>query len=67
MRPQGKVEENLKMLTKTNTDKVIKYYFSNVKLSGTNQGDGVFAKYNADIDDFIKEQKILLGHLKNFK
>ena len=55
------------MLSKTNTDLVIKYYFNNVKLSGTNQGDGVFAKYSADITDFVKEQKILLGHLKNFK
>jgi hypothetical protein len=67
LRPQGKIEENLKMLSKTNTDKVIQYYFKNVSLSGTNQKDGVFAKYTADINDFVKEQKILLGHLKNFK
>lgn len=67
LRPQGKVDENLKILSKTNTDKVIKYYFHNIVLSGTNQGDGVFAKYSADINDFVKEQKILLGHLKNFK
>lgn len=26
----------------------------------------MIAKYNAEINDFVKEQKMHLGHLKNF-
>lgn len=39
---------------------------NNVNISSINQQEGVLARYNAEIGDFVKEQKSLLGHLKNF-
>ena len=53
-------------MSKTTTDIVLKYYLDNVNISSPKQQEGVIAKYNAEINDFVKEQKIILGHLKNF-
>lgn len=39
---------------------------ANVNISTINLQEGVLARYNAEISDFVKEQKNLLGHLKNF-
>jgi hypothetical protein len=55
LRPQGKVDESLKSLKRTNTDKVLAYYYKNIHISSPNQKEGVFAIYNADINDFVKE------------
>jgi hypothetical protein len=43
------------------------FYYKNIRISSPNQKEGVLNKYNQDINDFVKEQKILMGHLKNFK
>jgi len=67
LRPSGKVEDSLKNLQKTNTDRVLAYYYKNIRISSPNQKEGVLNKYTNDINDFVKEQKILMGHLKNFK
>lgn len=37
LRPQGKVEESLKYLSATNTDKVLSFYLNNVQISNVNQ------------------------------
>ena len=54
------------MLPPTNTSLVLKYYLDNVGISNINQQEGVLARYTVEINDFVKEQKVLLGHLKNF-
>jgi thiamine phosphate synthase YjbQ (UPF0047 family) len=46
---------------------VLAYYYKNIRISSPNQKEGVLSKYTNDINDFVKEQKILMGHLKNFK
>ena len=51
----------------TNTDKVFMHFQRNIKISGYNQKEGQIGKYNQDINDFVKEQKVLMNHLKNFK
>ena len=45
LRPQGKVEENLKSLPLTNTDNVLAFYYKNIRISSPNQKEGLLAKY----------------------
>jgi hypothetical protein len=66
LRPQGKVDDSLRHMSRTTTDKVLQFYLNNVGISNVQQPEGIIAKYNAEINDFVKEQKVLLGHLKNF-
>ena len=54
-------------MTKQTTDMVLKYYDSTIKISGYNISEGILAKYNGDINDFVKEQRALMDHLRNFK
>lgn len=61
------MEESLKNLQRTNTDNVLAYYYKNIRISSPHQKEGVLAKYTQDINDFVKEQKIIMGHLKHFK
>ena len=62
-----KVEDALKQIAKTNTDRVLQYFYGNIKISSPNQKEGILQKYTQDINDFVKEQKVLMGHLRNFK
>ena len=66
IRPQGKSEDSLKSLSKTNTDMIIKYYRENIHLYNPEAPDSTVSKYNNDINEFVKEQKALMTHLKNF-
>lgn len=40
---------------------------TNIKISDINLAESAVAKYNADITEFVKEQKLLMEHLKDFK
>lgn len=40
---------------------------SNIKISDINLPESTVAKYNAEITEYVKEQKILMEHLKDFK
>ena len=62
-----KVEDALKSLSKTTTDRVLQFYYNEIKISSPHQKEGILSKYTQDINDFVKEQKILMGHLKTFK
>lgn len=66
LRPQGKVEESLKYLSEANTSKMIEFFMNNVKISSIDQQEGIVARYNAEIADFVKEQKLLMDELKRF-
>lgn len=67
LRPKGKVEDDFKNMPRTTTDLVLKWYRIFVQINESRMDDSTIAKYNNDINEFIKEQKILMDHLKNFK
>ena len=67
LRPKGKVEDSFKNMGKTNTDMVLAFYKQKIKVSNYNLPEGQLAKYSADVNEFVKEQKALMDHLKNFK
>lgn len=43
------------------------HFQRNIKITGFNQKEAQVSKYSQDINDFVKEQKVLMNHLKNFK
>ena len=55
LRPQGKVEDSLKSLSATTTDKVLQFYTQNLQISSLHPQEGVLARYTAEINDFVKE------------
>ena len=60
--------DSLKSIRPTNTDLLLQHYRTNINIPSTdNMPEGQYAKYNQDINDFVKEQKLLMDHLKNFK
>ena len=61
------MEESFKCLQKTSTDIVLDYYKSHIIISNTNLSESSITKYNQEINDFVKEQQVLMKHLKNFK
>jgi hypothetical protein len=67
LRPRGKVEEQFKGLPKQTTDKVLWFLRSKVGVNEGNLADGQTTKYSSDINEFIKEQKALMDHLRNFR
>ena len=66
-RPKGKVEESFKAISRTTTDFVLQYYFKNIPLNNWGLPEKRVEQYNQDINEFVKEQKILMDYLKNFK
>jgi hypothetical protein len=54
-------------LGKQTTDMVMQYYEKTLKVSGYNISEGQISKYNGDINEFVKEQRALMDHLRNFK
>lgn len=66
-RPKGKVEDSFKGLNRTSTDFVLKWYMMNIKISDIDLPDTKVTQYNADITEYVKEQKILMDRLKDFK
>mmetsp|Transcript_7200 Transcript_7200/g.11343 ORF Transcript_7200/g.11343 Transcript_7200/m.11343 type:complete len:89 (+) Transcript_7200:661-927(+) len=68
LRPSKKVDDDLKRLAPTNTDQVLSYFKRNLRINPeVNLPTGQVAKSNADINEFIKEQRTLMDHLKNFR
>ena len=54
-------------MSKQTTDIVLNYYERSIKVSSYNINEGQITKYNSEINDFVKEQRALMDHLRNFK
>ena len=67
VRPKGKVEDSFKSLSKTSTDFVFKWYMTNITISDINIPEPQVQKYNTEVAEFVKEQRLLMDHLKDFK
>jgi hypothetical protein len=66
LRPQGKCEECLRNLERTNTDKVIKHYKRHVRFNNDNTTESNLRVYTDTIQAFVVEQRELMKQLKNF-
>lgn len=54
-------------MSKQTTDMVIQYYENTIRISGYDVSENQIAKYNGDINEFVREQRALMDHLRNFK
>ena len=67
VRPEAKVKDSMESMSKQSTDMVLEYYEKTIKVSTYNINEGQLTRYNGEINDFVKEQKTLMDHLRNFK
>mmetsp|Transcript_2632 Transcript_2632/g.4085 ORF Transcript_2632/g.4085 Transcript_2632/m.4085 type:complete len:374 (+) Transcript_2632:498-1619(+) len=69
IRPKQKVGESLKSLEKVTTTHVLKYYNVKIRLQNAMEqyGESKIIAYNDEINKFVKLQKNLLTHLRQFK
>ena len=69
LRPKGQVLQCLKSLERATTSHVMKYYQIKIPIQNALEqyGEVKIEEYNNQIRLFVKEQKILMDHLKKFK
>ena len=67
LRPTGKVEDAIKALHRTNTDMLLNFFKTKIPNIVFDINETRVSKYNQDIHAFVKDQKNIMEHLKNFR
>lgn len=55
VRPDGKVEEAIRSIHRTNTDMLLEFFRTKIKVSDFNINEVRVSKYNQEIHGFVKE------------